>query len=94
MAQELVLGFPPIERSEFSALRNYPFSAQVGQESMMSKSSIDLVEEARRREVENEILSYFLAVESYPARAAREPRVSFETHCSSVYAELESGQAN
>jgi hypothetical protein len=68
--------------------------AQVGQEFAMSKSSIDLVEEARRREVENEILSYFLAVESYPARAAREPRVSFETHCSSVYAELESGQAN
>jgi hypothetical protein len=73
---------------------NHVLGAQVGQEFVMSKSSIDLVEEARRREVENEILSYFLAVESYPARAAREPRVSFETHCSSVYAELESGQAN
>ena len=63
-------------------------------ESMKSKSSLDLAEEARRREVEHEILSYFLAVESYPARAAREPQVSFETHCWSVFNELESGQAN
>jgi hypothetical protein len=63
-------------------------------ESMKSKTSLDLVEESRRREVEHEILSYFLAVESYPARAAREPQVSFETHCWSVYTELESGQAN
>jgi len=52
------------------------------------------MEESRRREVEQEILSYFLAVESYPARAAREPQVSFETHCWSVYTELGSGQAN
>ena len=52
------------------------------------------MEEARRREVEHEILSYFLAVESYPARAAREPQVSFEAHCWSVYTVLEAGQAN
>jgi hypothetical protein len=63
-------------------------------ESMRSKTSLDLVEEARRREVEHEILSYFLAVESYPARAAREPQVSFEAHCWSVYTVLESGQPN
>ena len=61
---------------------------------MKPKSSVELMEENRRREVEHEILSYFLAVESYPARAAREPQVSFETHCWSVYAELESGWAN
>jgi hypothetical protein len=63
-------------------------------ESIRSKTSLDLVEEARRREVEHEILSYFLAVESYPARAAREPQVSFEAHCWSVYTVLESGQPN
>ncbi|PYX44022.1 MAG: hypothetical protein DMG83_15265 [Acidobacteria bacterium] len=39
-------------------------------------------------------ISYFLAVESYPARAAREPQVSFETHCWSVYTELESQRPN
>jgi hypothetical protein len=61
---------------------------------MKAKTSADLAEEALRREVEHEILSYFLAVESYPARAAREPQVSFETHCWTVYAELESGRAN
>jgi hypothetical protein len=61
---------------------------------MKSKTSVDLAEENLRREVEHEILSYFLAVESYPARASREPRVSFETHCLSVYTELESGRAN
>jgi hypothetical protein len=61
---------------------------------MKAKTGVELMEEARRREVEHEILSYFLAVESYPARAAREPQVSFETHCWSVYAELESGWAN
>jgi len=61
---------------------------------MKSKTGIDLAEEARRREVEHEILSYFLAVESYPARASREPQVSFETHCLSVYTELESGRPN
>jgi hypothetical protein len=65
---------------------------KVGKESMKSKTSLELVEEARRREVEHEILSYFLAVESYPARAAREPQVSFEAHCWSVYTVLESGQ--
>ncbi|HXY52945.1 MAG TPA: hypothetical protein VEI01_26095 [Terriglobales bacterium] len=59
-----------------------------------TKTGADLVEEARRREVEHEILSYFLAVESYPARVAREPQVSFETHCWTVYTELESGRAN
>jgi hypothetical protein len=59
-----------------------------------TKTGADLVEEARRREVEHEILSYFLAVESYPARVAREPQVSFETHCRTVYTELESGRAN
>ncbi len=63
-------------------------------DSLRSKTSLDLVEEARRREVEHEILSYFLAVESYPARAAREPQVSFEAHCWSVYTVLESGQPN
>ena len=67
---------------------------KVGKKSMKTKTSVDLVEEARRREVEHEILSYFLAVESYPARAAREPQVSFEAHCWSVYTVLESGQAN
>jgi hypothetical protein len=71
------------------------FRREVGMmESMRSKTSLDLVEEARRREVEHEILSYFLAVESYPARAAREPQVSFEAHCWSVYTVLESGQPN
>lgn len=44
--------------------------------------------------MEHEILSYFLAVESYPARAAREPQVSFETHCWTVYTELENGWTN
>jgi hypothetical protein len=63
-------------------------------EVMKSKTSLELAEESRRREVEHEILSYFLAVESYPARVAREPQVSFETHCWTVYTELESGQAN
>ena len=61
---------------------------------MKAKTSLELAEENRRREVEHEILSYFLAVESYPARAAREPQVSFETHCWSVFAELETGYAN
>jgi len=61
---------------------------------MKAKTSADLAEEALRREVEHEILSYFLAVELYPARAAREPQVSFETHCWTVYTELESGRAN
>jgi len=61
---------------------------------MKAKSSVELMEENRRREVEHEILSYFLAVESYPARAAREPQVSFETHCWSVYTELENGWEN
>jgi len=61
---------------------------------MKAKSSVDLMEENRRREVEHEILSYFLAMESYPARAARQPQVSFETHCWSVYTELENGWAN
>jgi len=59
-----------------------------------TKTGADLLEETRRREVEHEILSYFLAVESYPARVAREPQVSFETHCWTVYTELESGRAN
>ena len=63
-------------------------------EVMKSKTSLELAEESRRREVEHEILSYFLAVESYPARVAREPQVSFETHCWTVYTKLESGQAN
>ena len=63
-------------------------------EYMKSKTSLDLMEEARRREVEHEILSYFLAVESYPARAAREPQVSFEAHCWSVYSVLENKQPN
>ena len=40
---------------------------------MKAKTSLELAEENRRREVEHEILSYFLAVESYPARVAREP---------------------
>jgi hypothetical protein len=61
---------------------------------MKAKTSSELMEEARRKEVEHEILSYFLAVESYPAQVAHEPQVSFETHCWSVYTELESGQAN
>jgi hypothetical protein len=67
---------------------------KVGKKAMKSKTSVELMEEARRREVEHEILSYFLAVESYPARAAREPQVSFEAHCWSVYTVLESGQPN
>src|SRR5579885_1786309 len=41
-----------------------------------------------------EILSYFLEAESYPARDAREPQVSFETHCWTVYTELENGWTN
>lgn len=67
---------------------------KVGKESMKSKTSLELAEDSRRREVEHEILSYFLAVESYPARVAREPQVSFETHCWSVYTELESQRPN
>jgi hypothetical protein len=67
---------------------------KVGKMSLKSKTGVELMEDARRREVEHEILSYFLAVESYPAAAAREPQVSFETHCWSVYTELESGRAN
>jgi hypothetical protein len=67
---------------------------KVGKMSTKSKTSVDLAEEARRREVELEILSYFLAVESYPTRATQEPKVSFETHCWSVYTELESGRTN
>jgi hypothetical protein len=67
---------------------------KVGKKFMKPKTSVELMEAARRREVEHEILSYFLAVESYPARAASEPEVSFETHCWSVYTELESGWAN
>ena len=67
---------------------------KVGKESMKSKTSLELAEDSRRREVEHEILSYFLAVESYPARVAREPQVSFETHCWSVYTELESRRPN
>lgn len=67
---------------------------KVGKEFMKSKTSLELAEDTRRREVEHEILSYFLAVESYPARAAREPQVSFETHCWSVYTELESQRPN
>ena len=67
---------------------------KVGKKFMKPKTSVELMEEARRKEVEHEILSYFLAVESYPARAAHDPEVSFETHCWSVYAELESGWAN
>jgi hypothetical protein len=63
-------------------------------EYMKAKTSLELVEEARRREVEHEILSYFLAVESYPTRAAHEPQVSFEAHCWSVFNVLESGQPN
>jgi hypothetical protein len=61
---------------------------------MKTKTSLELAEENRRREVEHEILSYFLAVESYPARVAREPQVSFERHCWSVFTELETGYAN
>lgn len=60
----------------------------------LKETNMDRLEEARRREVEHEILSYFLAVESYPARAAQEPKVSFEAHCWSVYSALESGLAN
>lgn len=67
---------------------------KVGKMPMTSKTSLDLAEEARRREVEHEILSYFLAVESYPARAEKQPQVSFEAHCWSVYTVLESGLAN
>jgi hypothetical protein len=61
---------------------------------MKSNTMADRAEEVLRREVEHEILSYFVAVESYPARAEREPKVSFEAHCLSVYTELECGQAN
>ena len=67
---------------------------KVGKDSMKAKTRVELMEQARRREVEHEILSYFLAVESYPARVAQDPQVSFERHCWSVYTELESGQAN
>ena len=67
---------------------------KVGKDSMKAKTRVELMEEARRREVEHEILSYFLAVESYPARVAQDPQVSFERHCWSVYTELEIGRAN
>jgi hypothetical protein len=50
-------------------------------------------ERARNREVEQEIRCFFLALESYPARVARDPQVSFEAHCWSVYAQVESGRA-
>jgi hypothetical protein len=74
--------------------RAHRSARKVGKKFMKAKTSSELMEEARRKEVEHEILSYFLAVESYPARVAHEPQVSFETHCWSVYTELESGQAN
>ncbi|HZE27591.1 MAG TPA: hypothetical protein VE083_09400 [Terriglobales bacterium] len=44
-------------------------------------------QQAREVEVPDEIRSFLKAVASYPERVAREPQVSFEAHCSSVYAE-------
>ena len=37
-------------------------------------------------EVEQEIRTFLQAVNSYPARVAKEPRVSFQQHLSSIFA--------
>jgi len=37
-------------------------------------------------QVRQEIQSFLLALDSYPARVAREPRVSFQQHLRSIFA--------
>jgi hypothetical protein len=39
-----------------------------------------------KREVQEEIQNFLRAVDSYPARVAKEPRVSFQQHLSSIFA--------
>jgi len=38
----------------------------------------------RGAQVRQEIQNFFLALDSYPARAAKEPRISFQQHLCSV----------
>ncbi len=48
--------------------------------------SISVVEATRRREVQQEIDNYLLALSSYPDRFADDPCVSFEQHLFSMMA--------
>ena len=41
--------------------------------------------QARNEEAQREIQGFLQAVDSYPARVAKEPRVSFQQHLSSVF---------
>jgi len=40
----------------------------------------------RNQQAEEEMLTFQLAVDSYPARASKEPRVSFQQHLCSFFA--------
>jgi hypothetical protein len=46
--------------------------------------SLSVVEATRRREVQQEIDNYLLALSSYPDRFAQDPCVSFEQHLFSM----------
>jgi hypothetical protein len=48
--------------------------------------SLSAAEAARRREVQQEIENYLLALSSYPERFAHDPYVSFEQHLYSLMA--------
>jgi hypothetical protein len=48
--------------------------------------SLRVVEATRRREVQQEIDNYLLALSSYPERFANDPYVSFEQHLYSMLA--------
>ena len=48
--------------------------------------SLSVVEATRRREVQQEIDNYLLALSSYPDRFAHDPCVSFEQHLFSMMA--------
>jgi hypothetical protein len=45
-----------------------------------------------REQVQNEIQNFFQALDSYPARVAKEPRVSFHQHLCSVFAGAHDGR--
>jgi hypothetical protein len=42
--------------------------------------------QGEKREVEKEIQDFLRAVNSYPARVAKEPRISFQQHLCSLFA--------
>jgi hypothetical protein len=42
--------------------------------------------QVQNRQVQEEIQNFLRALDSYPARAAKEPQVSFQQHLSSVFA--------